>query len=62
MCLEGYEQSILIQVLSNSNFRKMAACEETQEIGEGKLFSPGNLRATFDNTNYAKVYMELSYT
>jgi sedoheptulose-bisphosphatase len=40
----------------------MAACEETQEIGEGKLFSPGNLRATFDNTNYAKVYMELSYT
>ena len=23
--------------------------KETTEIGEGKMFSPGNLRATFDN-------------
>lgn len=31
--------------------------KETTEIGEGKLFSPGNLRATSDNVNYAKVYL-----
>lgn len=29
--------------------------KETTEIGEGKLFSPGNLRATFDNPDYSKV-------
>lgn len=29
--------------------------KETTEIGEGKLFSPGNLRATFDNPDYDKV-------
>jgi len=33
--------------------------KETHEIGEGKLFSPGNLRATFDNADYAKVYIYL---
>ena len=26
--------------------------KETTEIGEGKMFSPGNLRATFDNPEY----------
>ncbi|KAK9791183.1 hypothetical protein WJX73_010390 [Symbiochloris irregularis] len=26
--------------------------KETHEIGEGKMFSPGNLRATFDNPQY----------
>ncbi len=26
--------------------------KETTEIGEGKLFAPGNLRATFDNPAY----------
>jgi len=31
--------------------------KETTEIGEGKLFSPGNLRATSDNLDYAKVYL-----
>ncbi|CAI8597305.1 unnamed protein product [Vicia faba] len=39
--------------------------KETHEIGEGKLFSPGNLRATFDNTNYAKLvdyYVREKYT
>lgn len=30
--------------------------KETTEIGEGKLFSPGNLRATYDNPEYDKVY------
>lgn len=29
--------------------------KETEAIGEGKLFSPGNLRATMDNPNYAKL-------
>lgn len=29
--------------------------KETTEVGEGKLFSPGNLRATSDNPDYAKV-------
>ncbi|PIA54407.1 hypothetical protein AQUCO_00900748v1 [Aquilegia coerulea] len=29
--------------------------KDTTEIGEGKMFSPGNLRATFDNPAYAKV-------
>lgn len=29
--------------------------KDTTEIGEGKMFSPGNLRATFDNPEYAKV-------
>ncbi|KAG6763738.1 hypothetical protein POTOM_031177 [Populus tomentosa] len=28
--------------------------KETTEVGEGKLFSPGNLRATFDNPDYEK--------
>ena len=29
--------------------------KETTEIGEGKLFCPGNLRATSDNADYDKV-------
>lgn len=29
--------------------------KDTTSIGEGKLFSPGNLRATFDNPEYEKV-------
>ncbi|MBA0750125.1 hypothetical protein Gogos_003982 [Gossypium gossypioides] len=29
--------------------------KDTYEIGEGKMFSPGNLRATFDNPEYDKV-------
>jgi sedoheptulose-bisphosphatase len=34
--------------------------KETTEIGEGKLFSPGNLRATFDNPEYEKVFLPSS--
>ena len=34
--------------------------KETTEISEGKMFSPGNLRATFDNPDYDKV-LKLSY-
>jgi sedoheptulose-bisphosphatase len=29
--------------------------KDTTSIGEGKMFSPGNLRATFDNPDYDKV-------
>ncbi|KAM0023574.1 putative sedoheptulose-bisphosphatase [Helianthus debilis subsp. tardiflorus] len=39
--------------------------KETTEIGEGKMFSPGNLRATFDNPDYDKLinyYVKEKYT
>ena len=39
--------------------------KETTEIGEGKMFSPGNLRATFDNPEYEKLishYVGEKYT
>jgi len=39
--------------------------KETTEIGEGKLFSPGNLRCTVDNPQYAeliKYYVDKQYT
>ncbi|KAE7996668.1 hypothetical protein FH972_001372 [Carpinus fangiana] len=39
--------------------------KDTTEIGEGKLFSPGNLRATFDNPEYNKLinyYLSEKYT
>lgn len=39
--------------------------KETTQIGEGKMFSPGNLRATFDNPEYAeliKYWIENQYT
>ncbi|CAK7325806.1 unnamed protein product [Dovyalis caffra] len=39
--------------------------KETTEISEGKLFSPGNLRATSDNPDYAKLinyYVKEKYT
>jgi len=34
---------------------KWVHVKETHEIGEGKMFSPGNLRATFDNPEYEKL-------
>lgn len=39
--------------------------KETTEIGEGKMFSPGNLRATFDNPQYERLisyYVGEKYT
>ncbi|BBN06631.1 sedoheptulose-bisphosphatase [Marchantia polymorpha subsp. ruderalis] len=39
--------------------------KETTTIGEGKLFSPGNLRATYDNPEYEKLinyYVSEKYT
>ncbi|KAK8967189.1 hypothetical protein KSP40_PGU001531 [Platanthera guangdongensis] len=32
--------------------------KDTTSIGEGKMFSPGNLRATFDNPDYDKKFKE----
>mmetsp|Transcript_30823 Transcript_30823/g.66155 ORF Transcript_30823/g.66155 Transcript_30823/m.66155 type:complete len:390 (-) Transcript_30823:116-1285(-) len=34
---------------------KFVHVKETTNISEGKMFSPGNLRATFDNPEYAKL-------
>ncbi|CAH9091164.1 unnamed protein product [Cuscuta epithymum] len=39
--------------------------KDTTEIGEGKIFSPGNLRATSDNPDYSKLinyYVKEKYT
>ncbi|XP_019191202.1 PREDICTED: sedoheptulose-1,7-bisphosphatase, chloroplastic-like isoform X1 [Ipomoea nil] len=44
---------------------KWQLVKDTTEIGEGKMFSPGNLRATFDNADYAKLidyYVREKYT
>merc|ERR1712032_929851 len=44
---------------------KFVHVKETTEISEGKMFSPGNLRATFDNPEYAKLvnyWVENQYT
>ena len=34
---------------------KWVLVKETTEIGEGKMFAPGNLRATYDNPEYEKL-------
>ncbi|GMH35321.1 hypothetical protein BSKO_03189 [Bryopsis sp. KO-2023] len=47
------------------NDGKWVHVKETTEIGEGKMFAPGNLRATFDNPNYEKLvnyYIGEKYT
>lgn len=44
---------------------KWTLVKETTEIGSGKLFAPGNLRATFDNPEYEKLinyYLTEKYT
>lgn len=44
---------------------KWLLVKETTEIGEGKLYAPGNLRAIFDNPAYNKLvsyYLEEQYT
>eukprot|EP00955_Chlamydomonas_euryale_P049109 354175-Chlamydomonas_euryale.AAC.10 len=44
---------------------KWLLVKSTEEIGEGKLFAPGNLRAIFDNEAYSKLvsyYLEEQYT
>jgi fructose-1,6-bisphosphatase len=34
---------------------KWVLVKETETIGEGKMFAPGNLRATYDNPEYEKL-------
>lgn len=44
---------------------KWVHVKETTEIGEGKMFAPGNLRATFDNPAYERLinfYLGEKYT
>eukprot|EP00798_Chlamydomonas_sp_ICE-L_P007980 gene7980-1197_t len=44
---------------------KWVHVKETTEIGEGKMFAPGNLRATMDNPEYEKLinyYLQEKYT
>lgn len=44
---------------------KWSLVKETTEIGSGKLFAPGNLRATFDNPEYERLinyYLTEKYT
>lgn len=36
--------------------------KDTTSIGEGKMFSPGNLRATSDNADYAKVFVSTFFS
>ncbi|KAK8672296.1 hypothetical protein V6N13_110669 [Hibiscus sabdariffa] len=48
-----------------TNVGKWQHVKDTTEISEGKMFSPGNLRATFDNPEYDKVinyYVREKYT
>jgi sedoheptulose-bisphosphatase len=45
---------LLIEILTNVA-GKWQHVKDTTTIGEGKMFSPGNLRATFDNPEYDKV-------
>ncbi|KAF9599459.1 hypothetical protein IFM89_038553 [Coptis chinensis] len=50
---------------SRNTRRKWQHVKETTQIGEGKMFSPGNLRATFDNADYDKLinyYVREKYT
>ena len=55
--MAGSSQSKTLTSCFNDGGRigKWQHVKETTEIGEGKLFSPGNLRATFDNPDYDKV-------
>lgn len=45
---------MLIEIYTNVA-GKWQHVKDTTSIGEGKMFSPGNLRATFDNPEYDKV-------
>ncbi|KAF3579148.1 hypothetical protein DY000_02032557 [Brassica cretica] len=62
---------LLVQSIHSLDLRskcfsgKWQHVKETTEINEGKMFSPGNLRATFDNSEYSKLidyYVKEKYT
>ncbi|CAN1257136.1 Sedoheptulose-1,7-bisphosphatase, chloroplastic [Linum perenne] len=62
LAIKGYPGTYEFLLLDEGKWQLV---KETTEIGEGKLFSPGNLRATFDNPDYEKLinyYVKEKYT
>ncbi|XP_076945759.1 sedoheptulose-1,7-bisphosphatase, chloroplastic-like [Bidens hawaiensis] len=62
IALKGYPGTHEFLLLDEGKWQHV---KETTEIGEGKMFSPGNLRATFDNPDYDKLinyYVKEKYT
>ncbi|XP_065869899.1 sedoheptulose-1,7-bisphosphatase, chloroplastic [Euphorbia lathyris] len=62
LAIKGYPGTHEFLLLDEGKWQHV---KETTEIGEGKLFSPGNLRATFDNPDYDKLinyYVKEKYT
>ncbi|KAJ4904733.1 hypothetical protein Rs2_18684 [Raphanus sativus] len=60
--LKGFQELMSSCVLDEGKWQHV---KETTEINEGKMFSPGNLRATFDNSEYSKLidyYVKEKYT
>ncbi|CAH8361793.1 unnamed protein product [Eruca vesicaria subsp. sativa] len=51
----GTHEFLLLHEALNVFTWKWQHVKETTEINEGKMFSPGNLRATFDNSEYTKL-------
>ncbi|XP_002976581.2 sedoheptulose-1,7-bisphosphatase, chloroplastic isoform X2 [Selaginella moellendorffii] len=62
MAIKGHPGTHEFLLLDDGKWQHV---KETTSIGEGKLFSPGNLRATFDNPQYEKLinyYVTERYT
>lgn len=62
LAIKGYPGTHEFLLLDEGKWQHV---KETTEIGEGKMFSPGNLRATFDNPDYEKLinyYVKEKYT
>jgi len=53
--IEGAHEFILIDDMS-SRHGQWVLSQSFHTIGEGKLFAPGNLRATLDNPGYAELF------
>ncbi|CAH8341657.1 unnamed protein product [Eruca vesicaria subsp. sativa] len=54
----GTHEFLLLDEALNVFTWKWQHVKETTEINEGKMFSPGNLRATFDNSEYTKIIVK----
>jgi sedoheptulose-bisphosphatase len=62
IAIKGYPGTFEFLLMDDG---KWLCVKETTEIGEGKLFAPGNLRAIFDNPAYEKLisyYLGEKYT
>ena len=62
VAIKGYPGTFEFLLMDDG---KWLCVKETTEIGEGKLFAPGNLRAIFDNPAYEKLisyYLGEKYT